>query len=115
MKKFLSGRVQSFKHAFNGLYSALSEVNLLIHIIATISVVIIGLYKGLDTIEWLIITLCIGFVISAELFNTAIEKAVDYISEEHHPLAKKIKDISAAGVLIAAITAAIIGIVILFF
>jgi len=42
-------------------------------------------------------------VLAAELLNTAIENAVDYISTEQHPLAKRAKDAASAGVAITAL------------
>ena len=52
-------------------------------------------------------------VLAAELFNTAIEDAVDYISTEDHPLAKRAKDAGSAGVAVAAIAAGVAWLVIL--
>lgn len=46
-------------------------------------------------------------VLAFELINTAIERALDYISEDQHPLAKRAKDAGSAGVAVAAIAAGI--------
>ncbi|MGR3616759.1 MAG: diacylglycerol kinase [Paracoccaceae bacterium] len=46
-------------------------------------------------------------VLAAELFNTAIERAVDYISTEQHPLAGQAKDAGSAGVAVTAIAAGV--------
>ena len=61
---------------------------------------------------WMIIILCIGVVIAAELFNTAIEKLVDLVSPQQHPVAGQVKDIAAGAVLVCAATAAIIGLIV---
>lgn len=48
--------------------------------------------------------LALGLLILAvELINSAIERAVDYISEDEHPLAKAAKDAGSAGVAVTAI------------
>ena len=47
-----------------------------------------------------------------ELVNTAVEAVVDLVTEERHPLAKIAKDTAAGAVLIAAIMAAIVGLII---
>lgn len=60
----------------------------------------------------MIIALCIGVVIAAELFNTAIERLVDLVSPGRHPLAGQVKDIAAGAVLVCAAAAAIIGLII---
>ncbi len=115
MKNFIERELKSFKHAINGLIISLKETHLVIHYLIAIVVIILGIYQALNLTEWIFIIMCIGLVITAELFNTAIEKMVDYISMEQHPQAKAIKDISAGAVLVISIVAAIIGINILFF
>jgi undecaprenol kinase len=72
----------------------------------------LGFYFKITKAEWLAIVLTIGFVITFELINTAIEEIVDSFTDQVHPAAKKAKDVSAAAVLIASITAVIIGILI---
>ncbi|WP_066710438.1 diacylglycerol kinase [Celeribacter ethanolicus] len=46
-------------------------------------------------------------VLAAELLNTAIEDAVDYISEREHPLAKTAKDAGSAAVTVTALAAGV--------
>ncbi len=104
------GRILSFKYAFEGLfYALLQEPNLKIHLIAAVVVIYAGFYFGITRLEWLMITFTIGLVISVELTNTAIEAVVNHFTDTYHPGAKLAKDISAAAVLVVAITAAIIG------
>jgi len=69
-------------------------------------------FFGITRTEWIVIILCIGVVIAAELFNTAIERLVDLVSPERHPIAGQVKDIAAGAVLVCAVAAAIIGIII---
>lgn len=66
---------------------------------------------NLDYLEWIVIVFCIGLVFISELFNTAIEKLTDLISPDFNKKAGLIKDISAAGVLMASIIATISGII----
>ena len=103
-------RLKTFVHAFNGLKLAFSEEpNFRFHILATALVLILGVYFDIERVDWMIVIICIGLVVSAELFNTAIENVCDLITEEHHPRVKKIKDISAAGVLVISLIALIVG------
>ena len=53
--------------------------------------------------------LAIGFMIVAELFNTAIEQAADAATEEYSRHVKMAKDVAAGGVLTAAATALTVG------
>ena len=105
--------INSFKYAFAGLISSLkTEQNMRIHILAVILVIIAGFVLKISLIEWCIcITLC-GMVIFAELINTAIETTVDIAMPEINEKAKLAKDISAAAVLILAISSAIVGCII---
>ena len=105
--------LNSFRNALSGFFTALkSEKNLRIHLIIGFFVIFLGLLLRIKINEWLYLGIVISLVIISELFNTAIENTVDYISRDNDPLAKKIKDISAAAVLIAAITSIIMGILI---
>ncbi len=62
--------------------------------------------------EWCILIFCIGLVWMAETFNTALETITDLVSPEQNLLAGKTKDLAAGAVLLAAITAAVIGLII---
>lgn len=63
--------------------------------------------------EWAIILLLNALVFSLEMVNTAVEKAVDMVTEEKHPLAKISKDAAAGAVLVSAVFAVVIGVMIL--
>ena len=88
------------------------EHNARIHLFATIIVLLAGFVFRISTNEWIAIILSIGFVISLEIINSAIENIADFISPEKNEKIKKIKDLSAAGVLISAITSFVIGLII---
>lgn len=105
--------INSFKYAIEGFISSFkTERNMKIHIVAMLLVVTLSIYLKLSLIEWCIILITIALVISAELFNTAIETLVDMVSPERNPKAKLVKDISAAAVLALAIGAVLIGLII---
>lgn len=104
--------LRSFKFAFQGISVLMQENNARFHLFATVVVILTGLLVGLSTTEWSIVSIIIGLVWVAEAFNTAIEKLCDFVSAEHHPLIGKVKDLSAAGVLIISCVAIIIGIII---
>ncbi|WP_268124078.1 diacylglycerol kinase family protein [Roseivirga pacifica] len=106
--------LQKFKVALKGLMLATkSEAHFRFHILAALIIITAGWLMRVSKTDWLWLIAAIGFVLIAELFNTAIEHLVDLVSPEKHPLAGKIKDISAGAVLMASITAAVIGLVIL--
>jgi diacylglycerol kinase (ATP) len=107
---------KSFGWAWTGLREALkTQQNFRFHVVATALVIILGFYIGLSSTSWAIIILCLGFVLSAELFNTAIEKLSDEVANgQERRLIKHTKDIAAAAVLVSAIASLIVGIVLLF-
>ena len=82
------------------------------HLIAMTAVTLAGFVLGITRTEWTVVILCFGVVIAAELFNTAIERLVDLVSPERHPVAGQVKDIAAGAVLVCAVAAAIIGLII---
>jgi diacylglycerol kinase len=106
--------LHSFKFAFQGLVFAWKERNFKLHILSTIAVLSLGFYCQVSKIEWIVLLLCIAAVLSLELFNTALEKIVDLVSPNKHPLAGMAKDLSASAVLVFSITSAIIGVVIFY-
>lgn len=106
-------RLKSFGNAFKGLFQMIrSQHNFRIHIAAGLFALAMGIVLKISVIEWILIVMVIGMVFTAEAFNTAIEEVVDLISPEKSERAGRIKDISAAAVLIAAITALITGVII---
>jgi diacylglycerol kinase len=106
---------KSFGYALQGFWVALkTERNLKIHLAAVIAAVGVGIYLGLPAVEWCLVVFAIGFVLTSELFNTAVEKYGDKVSGgKYDDFIKMSKDISAAAVLVAAVTALIIGTIIL--
>jgi len=109
----INKRIKSFGFAFNGLKILIQEEhNSWIHILAAIAVSVAGYFYQISAVEWIAIVFAIGLVIAFEIFNSAIENISDFISPGHNESIKKIKDLAAAGVLIGAITAAIIGLII---
>jgi diacylglycerol kinase len=77
--------------------------------VATVLVVIAGLLLKLQSWEWIVIVLAAGFVWVTEILNTCIERIMDFISTERHPKIGIIKDLAAAAVLMAALTAVVAG------
>jgi diacylglycerol kinase (ATP) len=106
----VKARFKSFEYAFAGIrYFLSSQHNAWIHLIGTVVVIFLAVGFHVSRSEAIALTFAVGFVWVSELFNTAIEKIMDFISVEKNPKIKIIKDISAAAVLVAAITALTVG------
>ena len=105
--------IKSFKDAINGIINTVpTERNLKIQVTAMVCVIAAGLAVKLSDMEWIVCIILFGLVISAELFNTALEKTLDYINEEHDEKIKFIKDASAGAVLALAVASAVVGLII---
>jgi len=112
-KKGIRRFANSFSYALDGLkYAFKYEQNLIVHIIATILVIILGIIFHLSAFEWALCVLSIGLVIATELVNTSIEAVVDLVSPEYSNLAKIAKDTAAAAVLVFALAAIILGLIV---
>ena len=113
LQKISNRRILSFKYALSGIVTALKEEpNLKFHFLVGVLVIITSYLLKISQTDWIIIIFLVGFVISVELTNTAIEAIVDTFTDQEHPGAKLAKDISAGAVLVAAITSATAGILI---
>ncbi len=109
----LKKRIKSFGYAFKGIASLIGkEHNAWIHCTAIVLVTIAGFHFGITPTEWCIVVLCFGLVLAAEGFNTAIERLVDLVAPDFHPIAGDVKDVAAGAVLICAIAAAIVGMIV---
>lgn len=114
MAEFLRSRITSIGYAISGWWYVIhTQRNAWIHALASVVVLALSFWLQLGRIEWIFILIAIAFVWTAEFFNTALEVIVDLATREHHPLAKVSKDVGAAAVLIAALTAALIGVLVL--
>lgn len=101
---------RSFSHALTGIKTALwSERNMRIHFFVSLLVIGCSIFFSISKLEWLFVIVAIGGIFSLELVNTAIERVVDLVTEDYHPLAKQAKDIAAGAVFIYAIAAVVIG------
>ncbi|MCE5034928.1 MULTISPECIES: diacylglycerol kinase family protein [Staphylococcus] len=105
--------MKRFKYAFQGLLVLFSkDKKFLIHIIFAVIAIFLSIYLKINTVEWILILIAIGFVLTFEAINTALEYVVDLITGEYHDFAKKAKDTAAASVMLASIIALAIGLIV---
>ncbi len=104
---------KSFGYAFEGIFAGIrGERNMKIHCFAAVCVVVAGVLFHISVTEWCICLVLFGLILSLELVNTAIEAVVDLVTEDKKPLAKLAMDTAAGAVLIAAVMAAMAGLLI---
>jgi len=109
----MNDRIKSLGYAVVGIRTFFkTQHNAWIHLFSAVIVLIAGILMKVNLNEWCWLLVSIGLVFITEMINTAVEFLTDLASPQIHPLAKKVKDVSAAAVLIAAVTSAIIGLII---
>ena len=114
-RKWVKCRAQSFVHAGRGILLLwLTQGNFRIHLVAGLGAICLGWYFQILATEWLALIVAIGLVLCAEALNTAIERMVDRIEPQRHPMARDAKDLAAAGVLIASGCSFIVGVILFF-
>lgn len=102
--------LDSFNYAFEGIiYSLKTQRNMRLHFMATVAVLLASLILKIEKTDFLILILTIAFVIVAEMINTAIEAAIDLVTQEYHPMAAIAKNVAAGAVLLASGVAVVVG------
>ncbi len=109
----MSKHTISFRHAFSGIWTALTtQLNLRIHFIVASLVIFSGVYLQLQPAEFLSLIFALTLVLVTEMINTAVEFMSDAITLEYNENIKMAKDVSAGAVLLSAFFAALIGLII---
>lgn len=109
MRAFL----RSITYALAGItYVVRTQRNIRIELMIALAATLAGVFFRITAVEWALVILCIGMVLSAELINTVVELAVDLLSPQFHPLAKIAKDAGAGAVLVAALASVGVGVAI---
>lgn len=107
--------LEACNNAVNGIiYAATTQRNVRIELVLAVIVMMLSLFYGLNTTEFLCLVFAIFFVIFAEMVNTAIETVVDLFVDVYHPKAKIAKDVAAGAVVLAACNALVVGYFIFF-
>ena len=106
----LKQTVKSFNAAFVGFILVIrTQKNMRYHFLAALFIIMVSIILNVSKVEIMVLAITITLVLVAEMFNTAMESLVNIVKVKYHPLAKLIKDISAAAVLTTAINAIVIG------
>ena len=93
-----------------GLGVAATERNFIIQLIIGAAAIIFSFVLGLPFIERIIILLCVALVLASEAMNSAIERLLDFVSQERIEEIREVKDLMAGAVLIFSVSAFVIGI-----
>lgn len=103
--------LRGFVYAFRGVLRCIREErNFRFHIVAATYVSVLAPVFLRSRAEGALLALTIGLVLCAEAVNTAVERLVNLISPEEHPLAGAAKDIAAGAVLLTAVAAVVVAV-----
>lgn len=113
--RLLKNPLNGFKYAIEGVVHVLrTQRHMRFHFLTLVMVLVVSLAADLARWEILVLLFTITLVLTAEMFNTAIEAVVDLVTQTYHPLAKFAKDIAAGAVLITTINALAVGFLLFF-
>lgn len=104
---------RALRFAMEGIvYMVRTQRNARIHLVILFLVIVAGILLKVTLLEWGLIVVVSGLVLSLEAVNSGIEALVDMVQPDHHPLAKAAKDAAAGAVLLAAIAAVGVGLIV---
>jgi len=110
---FLINRLKGIGYATKGAWLLIkNEASIKVQVVISLLITIAGFYFQISSTEWILQTLTIALVLSAEGLNTAIEEIADFIHPEHHPKIGYIKDVAAGAVFFTAIASIIVACII---
>ncbi len=105
--------IRKFRDAFRGVKEGVhGQSSFFVHFFVAIAVVAAGEALRVNLYEWCLLLLCIAGVITAEMFNSALESMAKAITHESHPHLGNSLDIGSAAVLAASVGASIVGAII---
>lgn len=108
-------QINSFKVAFQGIWFAIkSESHIRFHLVAGVYVIIFSFFYSLSKAQWAAILLLIASILTAELFNTAIEALCALNTQSYDQIVKITKDVAAGAVLLLSVAAVVIAFIFYF-
>lgn len=108
-------QLNSFKVAFKGIWYAIkSESHMRFHLVTGFYVILFSFFFGLSKAQWGVVLILITSIITAEVFNTAIEEVCNLNTESYDPLVRIAKDVAAGAVLVLSFAAVAIAFIFYF-
>lgn len=106
--------VLATRYSLEGVLAALKgEAAFRQELALAVVLVPLGLWLGHDGAQRALLAGSVLLVLIVELLNSALEAAVDRISQERHPLAKRAKDLGSAAVMLSLALAGLVWLLIL--
>jgi len=103
----------ALRNSLAGIGAALGEGAFRLELLAAAIAIPLGVTLGATGVERALLVGSVLLVLIVELTNSAVEAAVDRISLEQHPLAKRAKDLGSAAVMFSLVNAAAVWLLVL--
>lgn len=101
---------KKFRNAFRGVYFGMQgQSSFLVHLPVACAVWLAAWYFACTPTEWLLLTVCVGMVVGAELMNSALESLARGLCDRPQADVGRALDIASGAVLIVALTAVVVG------
>lgn len=105
--------LNKFQDAFEGTYLGIvGQSSFIVHGLVFVAVVLLGVTLQIEAWQWTVVLMVSGLVVSLELVNSAIESLARAITDEYHTCIDQALKIASAAVLIASLTAVLVGLII---
>ncbi|NDL68110.1 diacylglycerol kinase family protein [Anaerotalea alkaliphila] len=106
MRKFK----ESYRYAHTGIRIVFkTQRNFTIQLAIMGMAFLLAAFLGISRQEWMVLVLVSANVLVLEMINTALETAVDLVTQEYHDLAERAKDVAAGAVLLMALVSVVLG------
>lgn len=107
---FFKRRWQALGHALRGIgFCIKRETHFQLQVLVSVITIVVGVVVGLSRMEWLLVVVCIMLMLTLEAVNTAMEHLCNVVQPGYHPGIKRVKDVAAGAVLIAAVGSCVVG------
>lgn len=106
--------VFKFRNAINGIKTSMvQDRSIKVQVFFMVLAILISLILRVTALEFIIIVIVSSLVVALEFVNSSIELLSDFATDnKYSEVIKKVKDLSAAAVLIGSISALVVGIII---
>ncbi len=102
--------VEKFRDAFRGVKAGVrGQSSFFVHFFLAAAVIAAAAIMEIGLTGWCLLLLCIALVLTAEMFNSALEWMGRAMTDQFNPDLGRALDIGSAAVLMASFGAAIVG------
>jgi diacylglycerol kinase (ATP) len=101
--------VRGLSRGIRGSKRSVKQNSFLVHLPCSVLVIVAAIWLQVGWVSMALLVICVGMVLVTELINTSIEELAKAVSNEHDENIGAALDIAAGAVLLASLTAAVVG------